>query len=364
MTRSQAGPTSPLSEREVTELLEQLHAMTRSGLPLPSGLRAASSELESPRLRDTFAHLADHLEGGGGLDSALIAEANRFPAHLRGLVLAGARTGRLADVLGEMVQSGNLGQELRRKVWASVAYPLVILGMVVALVFVICHLATQVRIDLTMDSLARDFGLERPRWSTASAVLGITGFIAENDVALLAGLGVSILVAYLTWRACSPPVRRRFLESIPLIGPMIRFASLAEFCHLSALLVEAETPLPEALHLAGASVRDPALAEACGRMASSVAEGQTLTAALRLWASLPAGLGQLLAWGEDQQQLDQALRFAGDMFESRAETQAAFSGQVLGATLLVLILWWIGFAIAAIYVPISVAIGTLSKLAG
>ena len=311
MTRLHAKATSPLSERDVTELLEQLHAMTRSGLPLPSGLRAASSELESPKLRETFADLADHLEGGGGLDSGLVAEANRFPAHLRGLVLAGARTGRLADVLGEMVQSGNLGQELRRKVWASVAYPLVILGMVVALVFVICHLATQVQTGLTFDQLARDFGVERNPWTTSSSVTGITGFIAENDVALLAGLGISILIGYLTWRACSPPARQRFLESIPLIGPMIRFAGLAEFCHLAALLVEAETPLPEALNLAGASVRDPALAEACGRMASSVEGGQTLTASLRLWTGLPAGLGQLLAWGEDQQQLDQALRFAG-----------------------------------------------------
>ncbi len=358
-----AGRTSPLSEREVTELLEQLHAMTRSGLPLPSGLRAAGSELETGELRVTFNHLADHLEQGVSLDSALVAEANRFPAHLQGLVLAGVRTGRLADVLGEVVQGGNLGQELRRKVWASIAYPVMVLSLVVGLVFVICHLAAQSHVGLSIRGALLDFGVAPQTSASAEAVQVITQFVADHDLWIIAGLAGALVASYLTWRfALSPPRRQRFLESIPLIGPMIRFVALAEFCHLTALLIEAEVPLPEALNLAGASVRDPALAEACGLMASSVAEGQTLTSALQLWTTLPAGLGQLLAWGEEGQDLDEALRFAADMFETRAEVQATFAGQVLGALLLLLILWWIGFAVAAIYLPITDAMRGLSRL--
>ncbi len=357
--------TSPLSEREVTEFLEQLHAMTRSGLPLPSGLRAASSELETAELRAAFAHLADHLEGGASLDSALVAEANRFPAHLRGLVIAGVKTGRLTDVLGELVESGNLGHELRRKVWASAAYPLMILIVVIGLVFAICHLSAQAAVGVSVQSMLLDFGMPSRAAPQAVAVQAITRFIADHTVVILTGLVGSILVGYLAWRfALMPPARQRFLESIPWIGPMIRFASLAEFCHLAALLIEAETPLPEALDLAGASVRDPALAESCGRMARSVAEGRSLTSALQLWGDLPAGLGQLLAWGEEGQNLGEALRFAADMFETRAEAQATFAGQVLGASLLILILWWIGFAIAAIYLPIVDAIGGIGRLAG
>lgn len=357
--RSSLGP--PLSDREVTELLDQLHALTRSGLPLPQGLRAASGELESPPLRATFARLADLLESGRGLDAALLQEASRFPAHLRGLALAGARTGRLADILGEVVQGSNLGQELRRRVWLAAAYPLLLLTIVLGMTCFICHLSTRVSEGITVDQ--QMFNL--PPSSTAVAMYSLTQFIAAHDATMLLGLVVVGAVGFVWWRlGLGPSRRRRLLEAIPLLGPMLQFVALAEFCHLAALLVEADTPLPEALDLAGGSVRDASLAETCGRVAASVAAGHSLAGSLRLWTNLPAGLGQLLAWGEASGELAGALRFAGDMFEARADSQATYSSQVIGAVLLVAILWWIGFAIATIYLPLSYTIRLLALLNG
>lgn len=353
---------APLSEREVTELIEQLHTMTRSGLPLPSGLRAASGELESARLRGTFLRLADHLDRGGSLDSALLDEAAQFPAQLRGVVLAGVRTGRLADVLGEVVQGSNLGHQLRRRVWASLAYPAVILATIMALTSFICHLMNE-GIGGTWMGIFRDFGIERP--ATLIVVMEVTQFIAAYDLWFALALLATGLAGFVIWRfAVGPPRRRRFLESIPLYGSLLRFVAMAEFCHLTALLVEAETPLPEALNLAGGSVRDASLADHCRRVAARVADGEPLASSLRLWDGLPASLGQLLAWGEEGSDLAGALRFAGDMFETRAATQAMFSSQVAGAILLVLIFWWIGFAVAAVYLPVVYSIQLISKLAG
>ena len=358
-----ARRTTGLSEREVTELLDQLLALTRAGSPLPGGLRAASAELESAPLRATFARLADHLDQGRGLDAALLDEAGQFPAHLQGLILAGARTGRLGDVLGEVVQGSNLGHELRGRVRASLAYPSLVLAVVVALSVFICHISSRISSESSADFLFSGFGMPRP--TLTMAIAAITSFITQYDIWALPILAVVGGSGWLLWRSfLSPARRRRILESVPLYGPLLRFVALAEFCHLTALLVEADIPLPEALNLAGGSVRDPALADTCRRIAASVADGESLTASLRGWTGLPASLGQLLAWGEDNQELAGALRFAGDMFETRAEAQATFASQVVGAGMLILILWWVGFAIAAIYLPITNTIQLLARLAG
>ena len=357
-----ARRTTGLSEREVTELLDQLLALTRAGSPLPGGLRAASAELESAPLRATFVRLADHLDQGRGLDAALLDEAGQFPAHLQGLILAGARTGRLGDVLGEVVQGSNLGHELRGRVRASLAYPSLVLAVVVALSVFICHISYRISSELSDDFL-RDFGVQR--LTSTLVIYSITSFVTHYDVWAPPSLAVVGGLGWLLWRSLlSPARRRRILESVPLYGPLLRFVALAEFCHLTALLVEADIPLPEALNLAGGSVRDPALADTCQRIAASVADGESLTASLRGWTGLPASLGQLLAWGEDNQELAGALRFAGDMFETRAEAQATFASQVVGAVMLIFILWWVGFAIAAIYLPITSSIQLLGKLAG
>ncbi len=348
-----------LSERDVLTMLEQLQTLTRSGLPLPDGLRAASAELESKPLRATFADLANRLETGLGLDAILLAEANRFPAHLQGLIQAGDRTGRLAEVLGQVVHGGNLGQELRRKIWASLAYPATVLAVILILTLFICRISSQVNDGLMLEQ--QIFSMRPPL--IIASVFALTRFIAENDVGLVLGGGGFALVFWLIWSRLVPPVfRRRRWHALPLIGPMVRDVALAEFCQLSALLVEAATPLPEAIRLAGASVRDPALAEDCSRVAAAVAMGEPLSTALQLWGGVPAGLGQLLAWGEGHQDLAGALRFAGDMFEERAEAQATFARQVLSSSLLLLIIWWLGFAIASIYLPITYSIQLLSKM--
>ena len=361
---AQPAGNSPLTEREMIGLLEQLQTLTRAGVPLPSGLRAASDELESAPLRATFADLARHLDQGQSLDAALLAEADRFPAHLQGLVHAGTRSGRLADVLAEVVQASNLGHELRGRVWAALAYPAVVLLVVIGLTGVICHLSSQISDGLVQGF--RDFGIpDSQTTTTARAVVALNQFIAANDIWLLVGFVLTGALGWLSARfLVKPAVRRRFLRSLPLVGPLSRFVALAEFCHLSALLIDAATPLPEAIELAGSSVGDAALAEDCRATASAVAAGEPFSHAMRAWSGLPAGLGQLLAWGEAQQSVAAALRFAGDMFEARAEAQATFARQVLSGSLLLLILWFLGFAIAAIYLPVTLAIQTISKLSG
>ena len=363
--RRSARGTSPLSEREVAELLDQLLALTRAGLPLPAGLRAASAELESFPLRRAFDRLANQLDTGIGLDSALVAEAGQFPAHLRGLLLAGARTGRLADVLGEVIQASNLGRELRGKVGATLAYPALILAIVLALTLFICHLSSRITADLVGDFAGLQGFVTDNSINKTASIYAITTFVANHDIWVVPGLAIVGGLGFLMWRFVFSPTRRQaIVEAVPLYGPLLRFVALAEFCHLTALLVEAETPLPEALRLAGGSVRDAALSATCGRIAERVAAGDSLTVALRDWTGLPASLGQLLAWGEDHQDLAGALRFAGDMFETRAETQASFTSQVASSLLLVMILWWIGFAVAAVYLPIMSMIQMISRLSG
>ncbi len=130
------------------------------------------------------------------------------------------------------------------------------------------------------------------------------------------------------------------------------------------MLIEAETPLPLAFELAGSSVGDAEVAEACDRMGRAVEGGEPLSTAIRLWESIPAGLGQLFRWSEDRRNLPGALHLAGDMFESRARSQSSYASNVLATFLLLLILWWIGFAIATLYLPLFTMINLISRLSG
>src|SRR3954452_21974722 len=97
-----------LSGDEVARLTDQIAGLTRAGLPLPSGVRALGEELPPGRLRAVLVRLAALLESGLPLDVALEQQGGRIPPHVRGLVSAAARSGKLGEVLGRFAGYANI----------------------------------------------------------------------------------------------------------------------------------------------------------------------------------------------------------------------------------------------------------------
>ncbi len=126
-----------LSAEETAELAARMADLTKAGLPLGEGLRALAGELSGRRLRRVLRALADQLDAGADLAVAVESQSARLPTCLRGLVLAGLRSGRLAETLEEYVDLQRSQSELRRRLWLSLAYPLMLLLCLTALVVVV-----------------------------------------------------------------------------------------------------------------------------------------------------------------------------------------------------------------------------------
>src|SRR5205823_11050418 len=117
--------------------------------------------------------------------------------HLRGLVIAGVRTGQLGDVLGQFSGYASIGAELKRRMWLSLAYPL--LSMAIAVTLFACVSAVLVP---QFESMFHDFGLPLPRATVA--VLQISHVVSSlwSGVAVLgAALFLFCLTAPLFLRA-------------------------------------------------------------------------------------------------------------------------------------------------------------------
>ncbi|WP_435016120.1 type II secretion system F family protein [Tundrisphaera sp. TA3] len=351
------GDRGSASTRDAVELAEHLATLARSGLPLPAGLRAVGDEIDAGPLRTILRGTADRLDRGEGLGEALAIEGTRFPKPVRALVEAGVRSGRLADLLAEFVRHANLGRELRQETWAAVAYPLFLLAALMAILGVACRLSSAALGGLV--NMVRDFGLQMPAQNVL--VLGIARWVSEwGPTALIIAIGLLTSGGIAIRLVMPPAARRQWTTRIPLIGPVLRFSAVAEFCHMLALLVDAGVPLPEALRMAGASVHDADLADHCGRMAREVESGRPLADAVRVWPAIPAGLGQVFRWGEGRGALPEALHLAGDLFEARARSQASYANGAFLAILLLLIANGLGFAVLLLFHPIQL----ISRLSG
>lgn len=347
------GTPPGLGPRDAAELTHQLAGLTKSGLTLPEGLRALSAELESRPLRRVLALLATEIEAGESLEKALEKWGSSFPASLRGIVKAASQSGRMAEVLGESARLQRVSIELRRRIWLGLSYPL---GLF--LVFLAVFVAISVFVINDFENIYRDFGVSLPIMTMA--LIRFAEFLRDSGWILLAGLGGVWLLMTLGGLFMGSRARSRLIARIPLIGSVWRSASLAEFCHLLALLLEADLPLPEALPLAGDATRDDELAWASRWAAAEVDRGRSFPDSISHTRVFPQGLARLISWAEKGQSLPESLHVAGELFEARARPHAAAAVAVFTAIIVYLVLMGIAFMLTALYLPLVKLISELS----
>ena len=93
-----------LGPADTAALAAGVGQLTRTGLPLPAGLRALADELPGRRLRLELRTMAARLEKGDSLEAVLNSSSSKLPPHFHGLLLAGLKAGRLPEVMDEYVR--------------------------------------------------------------------------------------------------------------------------------------------------------------------------------------------------------------------------------------------------------------------
>jgi type II secretory pathway component PulF len=342
----------PLTGAEAVDLSSHIAGLTRAGLPLAQGLVALGEELPRGRLRQSMIELARTLESGVPLEQAVKDHYDRIPPNLRGLVVAGMRSGGLGELLGRFADYAGIRAELKRRLWVNLAYP--VLTVVVAITL---YVVVSLFFVNQFETLYQDFQIPIPRLTLA--VIAVARVVRTIWIPVVV-VGGAILLSWISARVLLSPAKRRSLANrLPLLGTVWRSTSIAEFCHLLALLLESQLPMPEALRLTGEGVQDAEIDSSCRAMAGDVESGRPLSSAIKERGLHLLGLAGLVRWAEHQKSLPEVLHMAGSMFEVRARSHAAFAGTVLNF-LCVLLVFSIVLVIPAFMLPLITLISRLS----
>ncbi|MGO9114175.1 MAG: type II secretion system F family protein [Thermoguttaceae bacterium] len=338
-----------LSAEESAELSARLAVLTQSGLPLEGGLYALADEIGQPRLARVLRNLAARLERGEKLETAIAAKDSRLPAYLRGLIVAGVRSGRLPIVLDQFAALARRQQDFRRRVLLILAYPVFLLGILAALM-VFCHVV----LTGQFAQVFRDFGCKLP---------GITElYFRFSGVVAWTVLGLTIAAAMAPLAALFLPLGAwlgRATPWIPVLGKVVCDDRHAQFSRLMAMLLEEEVPLPEALQLTSIALQGTVLSGQCRTAAAAVERGMPSDQAL-MNARFPDSLTALVAWGQQKSCLAESFRAAAESFEARSNSQSALLDMILLPLIYMTIITFVGLTIVAIMMPLISLISNLS----
>ena len=375
--REQRFGTGRLSRDEAVELGSQLAELAKAGLPLAPGLRAMAEEIHlllrgealrflwqglltaglaplvmlpfylaslsrQRRVALALNGLADQLDTGMSLQDALESQGRWFPIHVRALILAGMATGRLPEAMEEFVAVEHARMELRRQTKLALLYPCVLMVAVFLL-----FLALYLFVVPQFRTIFEEFQAELP------VITEVLFWTAGPGLVVVFGLPL-LTMAVLVWLTLSrgPVWARRALYAVPLVGPMWRWAGLFNFSRLMAMLLGQQVPLPNALRLAAAGLRERDLSAACREAAEELEAGRLLSECLGEFWQFPPSLRPLVAWGEQTSNVAAAFRAGAEMFDSRVRIGVAMLHAVLPPVVFVFIIGAVSFLIIGLFMPL------------
>ena len=342
-----------LSSKELALFTRQLATLVEVA-PLEEALRTLTRQSEAESARAVIGDVHAGLLEGRRLADAMARQSASFPPLYRAMVAAGETTGSLTTILARLADLLERQAEVRGKLIAALAYPVVLavvaIGVVAALmIFVVPRVVEQFN----------DVGQQLP--FLTRAVIAISSFAANWWwlIALLIAAATFGWVSAMRRPAFKAAVDARLL-GLPLFGRLLRDLYAARFARTLSTMVSSRLPLVEGLRLTVPTIRNAALAGATASIVDQVRAGGSLSAALRDAGVFPPLLVYMTASGESAGRVEQMLERAADYLEREFDRFTAASMALLEPVIIVVM----GSCVALIILAILLPILQLQNLAG
>jgi type II secretory pathway component PulF len=309
------------------------------------------------QLKQVTLALAEDLRAGHTLSEAFARQGGKIPPFYAGLVAAGARTGRISDVLATLTVYARSISNVRRIIVDALFYPAVVLFIAIIMFGGLCYYILP-----QFDEMYHEFNIRLPAVTEWAMEIGRhpIRYLAFPVGWIIFGVILARLTLGLSGRG--PVLWARFVYSIPIVGTLIRAARLAAFTDLLAILIDYELPLPEAFFMAGAASSEPVMAATSQEVYEALKQGMPLGIVLRGRGLVPEWVSWMTGLGERRGTLGQTLHHVAEMYRRQVEMRAALLRSLLPPFLIIFTAGlFLGFFVVAVMFPIFKLLEALAK---
>ncbi len=300
--RSRTSSTA-LPLRSLTLVTRQLSTLIGSGLRIDEALKTIAGG-QPPKVAAVLLAIRTALTEGRSLTEALSDRPASFSDYFRASVRAGEQAGRLDAVLGHLADFVETRTRNRQTVMLALLYPallgLVSLGIVTMLmVFVVP--------DIVKVFTARGAALP----FLTRALIGVSGWVRGSGP-LAAAVLVAMIFGLTLWQRNLGNRQKLhlLLASGWLTRRFVQRMNAAQFASTLATLVQSGVPLVTALEAAGDATPNLHIRASITALTQKVRQGSTLRSAMEGAACFPAMLVAMVASGEANGRLGDALHHA------------------------------------------------------
>ena len=338
---------------ETLVLSRQLYTLQKAGVPLLRSL--AGLQASTPRLPmiQLLGDLRASLDQGRELSAGMARHPGVFSAFYVAMVQVGEMTGKLTEVFLRLAEHLEFELDVRARIKQALRYPTMVLVAIVSAIIVI-----NIFVLPTFATMFAGFKAELPLMTRV--LLGVSSFTLRFwPLGLAAAIGGTVLLR--SWLATE---RGRYLWDrqqlrLPVIGDIVRKATLARFARSFAMASKSGVPISQAMTVVARTVDNAWIGARIEQMRDGVERGESLSRCAAAAGVFTPVVLQMIAVGEETGELDTLLIEIAGMYER--ETDHAIKG--LSAAIEPLLLLVIGGMVLVLALGVFMPLWSMGQAA-
>ena len=344
----QANKRRRVPARILAVFYTQLADLLRAGVPLLRSLDLLVKQTRQMTLKLVVQEVRDQVADGTRLAEALRQHPTVFNELTISMVRAGEEGSFLEESLQRIADFTEHQEELKGRIFGAMAYPafLVVIGGLILVGMLIFFVP---KFEPLFESMRKEGTLP---WATI-ALLSTSSFLQNYGwivlIAMVAG------VFYGQSYFANEKGRRRFDElrlKVIGVGRVVRSLAVARFCRVLGTLLHNGVPILNSLHIAKDATGNRVISEAIAQAADHVSSGRSLAQPLAECGQFPMDVLEMIAVGEEANNLEQVLVGIADKMERQTNRQLDLVVRLLEPLMLVVMAGVILFVLIALMLPI------------
>ncbi|MEK7606961.1 MAG: type II secretion system F family protein [Patescibacteria group bacterium] len=335
-----------ISVRDFVVFARQLSVLIGAKVPLVQSLRTASRQTTHRRFQTILTAVADDVESGTKLSTALSRYPTPFDDFFINMVRSGETSGRLDEVLNYLADQKEKDYDLISKIRGAMIYPaFIIVGMfavgIVMMVFVIPQLT----------GVLQESGAALP-WTTR-LLIGTSGFMQKYWLLVIL-LMLGSLVAFRSLLARSHEFRSGWDQvkvRLPLVGGILQKIYLVRFTRSMETLMAGGVDVVGSLRVAADVVGNAAYRDLLLATVKEVEDGNSMTSVLSKSALVPNMIHQMLSVGEETGRLKEILGKLTLFYAREVDNSVGNLVAVIEPLIMIVIGAAVGVIVSAIILP-------------
>lgn len=339
------GMKKKVKPKEVAVFSRQLATMVNSGLTLVRALTVLQEQSRNPTLAGVIGDVRTRVEQGSSLSASLAGHPKVFGHLYVAMVQAGEVGGALDETLIRLADTLESGVRLRSKVKSAMAYPVVVLSLLVLILSAMLLFIVPI-----FKRMYDELGGTLP--APTQMLMTLSGMLTKFWW-LLALVTIGAVVGFKRWirtpqgRAKWDRLKLRF----PVFGKLVQKIAISRFARTMSVLSRTGVPVLQALDIVADTAGNAVVSEALADVQESVKRGESLAAPLARHEVFPPMVTHMMAVGEETGALDAMLAKVADFYDQEVDDSVNALTSLIEPFLIVVMGVGVGGILISLYLP-------------